>query len=247
MEELYKLETFSMQLAGRELFIETGKKSEKFDRILIVGGGRVGKLVASYLIRTGRKITILDTNYDTCKTLSEKFPEALVLNADVSDEDIFEDEQLYNYDLIITTTNQQELNILAAVYAKSLGVRRAAALVNQSNYLPISNQLGIDITVSPKKSTVDAILKFIRRGNIKSVHSLFENKAEIIEFIIPDKSPLIGKSLKEITLPKNSLILTVLRNGVNEIADGNTVIQANDTIITIAKKSSIKNLEEVFL
>lgn len=230
-----------------KLFIETGKKSEKFDRILIVGGGRVGKLVASYLIRTGRKITILDTNYDTCKTLSEKFPEALVLNADVSDEDIFEDEQLYNYDLIITTTNQQELNILAAVYAKSLGVRRAAALVNQSNYLPISNQLGIDITVSPKKSTVDAILKFIRRGNIKSVHSLFENKAEIIEFIIPDKSPLIGKSLKEITLPKNSLILTVLRNGVNEIADGNTVIQANDTIITIAKKSSIKNLEEVFL
>jgi trk system potassium uptake protein TrkA len=229
------------------LFIETGRKSEKFDRILIVGGGRVGKLVASYLIRTGRKITILDTNYETCKTLSEKFPEALVLNADISDEDIFEDEQLQNYDLIITTTNQQELNILAAVYAKSLGIRRAAALVNQSNYLPISNQLGIDITVSPKKSTVDAILKFIRRGHIKSVHSLFENKAEVIEFIVPDKGPLLGKSLKEITLPRNSLILTVLRNGVNEIADGNTVIQANDTIITIAKKSSIKDLEEVFL
>ena len=230
-----------------KLFIETGKKSEKFDRILIVGGGRVGKLVTSYLIRTGRKITIIDTNYETCKDLSEKFPDALILNSDISDEDIFEDEQLYNYDLIITTTNQQELNILAAVYAKNLGIRRAAALVNQSNYLPIAGKLGIDITVSPKKSTVDAILKFIRRGHIKSVHSLFENKAEVIEFIIPDNSRIMGKALKEINLPSDSLILTVLRNGINEIADGNTVIQTNDTVITIAMKTAIKELEEVFL
>lgn len=230
-----------------KLFIETGKKSEKFDRILIVGGGRVGRLVASYLIRTGRKITILDTNYDICKTLSETFPEALILNADISDEDIFEDEQLFNYDLIITTTNHEELNILAAVYAKNLGIRRAAALINQSNYLPISSKLGIDITVSPKKSTVDAILKFIRRGHIKSVHSLFENKAEIIEFIIPETSSIAGKALKDVNLPSNSLILTVLKNGVNEIADGNTIINRNDTVITIAMKTSIQGLEEVFL
>ncbi len=230
-----------------KLFIETGKKSEKFDRILIVGGGRVGSLVASYLIRTGRKITILDTNYDTCKTLSETFPEALILNADISDEEIFEDEQLYNYDLIITTTNQQELNILAAVYAKNQGVRRAAALVNLPNYLPISSKLGIDITVSPKKSTVDAILKFIRRGHIKSVHSLFENKAEVIEFIIPETSSIAGKALKDVNLPSDSLILTVIKNGINEIADGNTIIEGNDTVITIAMKTSIKDLEEVFL
>lgn len=230
-----------------KLFIETGKKSEKFDRILIVGGGRVGSLVASYLIRTGRKITILDTNYDTCKTLSETFPEALILNADISDEEIFEDEQLYNYDLIITTTNQQELNILAAVFAKNQGVRRAAALVNLPNYLPISSKLGIDITVSPKKSTVDAILKFIRRGHIKSVHSLFENRAEVIEFIIPETSSIAGKALKDVNLPSDSLILTVIKNGINEIADGNTIIEGNDTVITIAMKTSIKDLEEVFL
>jgi len=230
-----------------EIFIESGKKSEKLGKILIAGGGRIGSLVASYLVRTGRKITIIDSNYDRCKDLSEQFPNALILNADISDEEIFEDEKLYNYDLVITTTNRQELNILTAVYSKSKGIKRAIALVNQTNYLPISNQLGIDVTVSPKNCTVDAIMKFIRRGNIKSVHSLFDGKAEVIEFFIPDNSPMCGEPLKNISFPNDCLILTVLRNNENIIPDGSFVLQYNDTVITIAKKKAIQKLEEVFL
>ncbi len=230
-----------------KIFIESGKKSEKFEKILIVGGGRIGTLVASYLIRTGRKITVIDPDYERCKLLAEQFPDALILNVDISDEDIFDEEKLYKYDLVITTTNQQELNILTAAYSKSLGIRRAVALVNQTNYLPISSQLGIDVTVSPKNSTVDAIMKFIRRGNIKSVHSLFHGRAEVIEFSISEKSGLIGKSLKEIELPPDCLILTIIRGSINEIPDGNFKILADDAVITIVKKASIPDLEEVFL
>ncbi len=230
-----------------EIFIESGKKSEKLGKILIVGGGRIGSLVASYLTRTGRKVTIIDNNYERCKELSEQFPSSLILHADISDEEIFEDEKLYNYDLVITTTNRQELNILTAVYSKSKGIKRAISLVNQTNYLPMSSQLGIDVTVSPKNCTVDAIMKFIRRGNIKSVHSLFDGKAEVIEFFITDNSPLSGQSLKNIRFPEDCLILSVLRNDENIIPDGSFILQGNDTVITIAKKKSIQKLEEVFL
>jgi len=228
------------------IFIETGKKRESIDRILIAGGGRIGYLVTRYLIRTGRKITIIDADYDNCKLLSENFPDALILNADISDETIFEEENLHECDLIITATENQELNILSAAYAKSLGIGRAVAVVNHPNYMAISNRLGIDVTVSPRNSTVNAIMKFIRKGDIKSVHSLFGHSAEVIEFFINDKGVLVGSALKNIKIPADTIILTVVRNNVNEIADGNFVVNSGDRIITIAKRESIHALEQVF-
>jgi trk system potassium uptake protein TrkA len=228
------------------LFIETGKKRESIDRILIAGGGRIGYLVTRYLIRTGRKIGIIDSNYENCKSLSEKFPDALVINADISDETIFEEENLQDYDLIITATENQELNILSAAYAKSLGISRAVAVVNHPNYMAISNRLGIDVTVSPRNSTVNAIMKFIRKGEINSVHTLFGHSAEVIEFTVKEKNPLVGCALKNIKIPSGSLILTVVRNNVNEIPDGNFVVNSGDRVITIAKRESIHAIEEVF-
>ncbi len=238
---------FATNKALTRIFIETGKKRERIDRIVIVGAGRIGSLITKYLIRTGRKITIVDSDYDACKAISEKFEDALVIHSDISDENIFDDEQLYSYDLIITTTSNEELNILSAAYAKSMGVRRAIAVVNRPNYMPISSKLGIDVTVSPRNSTVSTIMKYIRRGDIKSIYSLFNGKAEVIEFSIKDKSRLIGKALKNIFLPPDSLILTVVRNGINEIPDGNFIINNGDTVITIVKLDSIQKLEEVFL
>jgi trk system potassium uptake protein TrkA len=230
-----------------KLFIEAGKKSVSIDKILIVGGGRIGYLATKYLIRTGVKITIIDQNYETCKTLSENYPDALIINADISDETIFEEENLGSHDLIITSTENQELNILNAAYSKSMGIGRAIAVVNHPNYMIISNKLGIDVTVSPRNSTVNTIMKYIRRGEIKSIHTLFGDRAEVIEFAVSDKSEIIGIPVKNIKLPPNSLILTVVRNKINEIPDGNFVVLEGDRVITIAKRESIQALEKVFL
>jgi len=237
---------FATEHTLTKIFIETGKKREKIDRIIVAGGGRIGSLVIRYLIRTGRRITVIDSDYEKCKSISEKFEDALVLHSDISDENIFDDEDLRDCDLIITTTDNEELNILGAAYAKSLGVKRAIALVNRPSYLPISSKLGIDVTVSPRNSTVSAIMRYIKRGDIKNIHTLFNSKAEVIEFSISGKSPLVNMALKDITMPQGSIILTVIRNDVREIPDGNFTINAGDTVITIAKLGSVSALEKVF-
>jgi len=220
------------------IFIQVGRKSDYIDRIVIIGGGKIGSLVCKYLIRTGRKIMIIDSDYNNCKSLSERFPDALVINADISDEDIFTEEQLDTYDLVITTTDNQELNILTSVYAKSLGVKRSVALVTKSNYLPIASKLDIDSTINPKNSTVDAI---------KSVHSLFNGKAEVIEFTVSGASPIVNKRIMEIPMPDNSLILSVIRGNEDVIPTGNFVIGEGDTMIIIARKDAIPVLEEQFI
>jgi trk system potassium uptake protein TrkA len=230
-----------------KIFIKVGRKSDKIEKIIIIGGGKIGSLVCRYLIRTGRKITIIDSDYELCKSLSAAFPEALVINADVSDEDVFLEEQLDHHDLIITTTDNQELNILTSVYAKSLGVKRSVALVTKSNYLPIASRLDIDATISPKNSTVNAIMKFIRRGDIKSVHTLFNGKAEVIEFSVDSDSPIAGKKLMDVPMPVNSLILSIIRDDHDTIPFGSFIFQSGDTVITIARKDAISDLEELFI
>jgi trk system potassium uptake protein TrkA len=231
------------------IFAEAGKKSEKIDRILIAGGGNIGTLVCRYLMRTGRKITLMETDYDRCKKLSERFPDALIINSDISDESIFEEEGLDRYDLVITATGNQELNILASVYAKSRGIKRAVAVVEKSNYISIASQLRIDSTISPKNSTVDAILKFLRRGDIKSVHSLFDRKvgvAEVIEFNAGHNEKIVGKKIKDIHLPENSLILLISRGDESIIPSGDSVIEEGDTVLIIVSKASIEKIDGLF-
>jgi len=229
------------------IFKLSGVKEQKIEKIVIVGGGNIGTLVAESLIKMGKNITIVDTDYSNCKNLSEKFSEALVINGDISDEALFEEEQLDKYDLIITATENQELNILASVYAKSLGTKRSIAMVTQSNYLKIASNLDIDATVSPKQSTVDAILKFVRKGNIKSVHSIFDGKAEVIEYLIDENSEIAQKQIKDIKLPKETLILSILRNGEDYIATGEFVIKPGDSVISITGSDSIGKLENLFI
>ncbi|MEJ5362281.1 MAG: Trk system potassium transporter TrkA [Spirochaetota bacterium] len=225
------------------IFIQVGKKQEKIDRIVIIGGGRVGSLACEYLIRTGRKITVVETDYERCKFLADKFPDALILNADISDESVFHEEEIAKHDLIVTVTDNQELNMLISLYAKSMGIKRSIALVTNSSYLTIASRLDIDVTVNPKLSTVDAIMKFIRRGNIKSLHSIFHGRAEVIEFSVDEKNPLVGKPLKDMQFPENSIILSVVRNNKNILPHGNIVIEPDDLVIIIAEKTSIPELE----
>lgn len=89
----------------------------------------------------GKQVKLVEKDYDHCKRLAADYPEILVLNADISDESLFDDENLASADAIVTTTSNEELNILAAVYGKSQGINRAVALVNKTNYLNLADNL----------------------------------------------------------------------------------------------------------
>ncbi len=135
------------------------------------------------------------------------------------------------------------------MYGKSRGIKRAVAVVEKTNYISIAAQLGIDSTISPKNSTVDAILKFLRRGDIKSVHSLFDRKvgvAEVIEFNAGHNTRIVGKKIKDIQLPENSLILLISRGDENIIPSGDSIIEEDDTVLIIVSKASIEKIEEFF-
>ncbi len=263
----------NLYLVGTEdaldsIFSKIGKRKIDFKKIVIIGGSDIGQFVAEHFTdakapgsgsliskftafftkikNKNRSITIIDRDYEKCKQLSAKFPDISVINADIADEGIFEEEGLVDSDLIITCTYNQELNIVTAVYGKSLGIKRSIALVGKTSYIGVALNLGIDVPISLNNSMIQGILRFIRKDKMQSFHSISSSNIEVIQLKVSTSSRLMGKKIKEIKFPHHSLIISV-RNGENDILpDGDYMIQGNDAVIMIARKESIEKIENMF-
>ncbi len=230
-----------------KILTRAGMTVDKLKRIVLVGGGLIGKHIAGMLIEDGKDVRIIEKDYERCKELSALYPESTVINGNISDQDVFEEENIAYTDAIITTTQSEELNILAGVYAKSKGVKRAVALIDKLNYTTLATNLGIDSCISAKLSSVDAILKFIRKGNIKNVYTIFEGQAEAIEFIVGGSNQnILGKKIMDLKLPAGCLIITVQRHRKTIIPTGSFVIEEGDSLITFVAHNEISKLEELF-
>ena len=244
-----------------QLFDRAGRPKLRMRQVILVGGGRVGSFVAESLVDSRerprrmrllrafarrRRLKIIESDRARSKALADRFPGAIVINSDISDEGFFEEESLKDHDLIITTTANQELNILAAIYAKTYGIKRSIALVNKYNYLTLANRLGVDVIISPKNSVVSAVLKIVRRGRVRSVASLFGGQAEVIESTVEDASRMAGRRIQELKLPEQSLIVSVRRDGETLLPRGDLVVNDADRLIFIARTDAIGRVEELF-
>ena len=228
------------------IFARTGKKIKKIETALIVGTTKIAKSLVRTLSAMPINLKLLSEDYEEAKDMSRRYPNVLVVNGDVRNESIFEEERLNEVDLIITVTENQELNVLSALYAKSIGVERAIASVSKESYISIAQKLGVDATVSPKRSTVDAILKYIRRGRIITLHTLFDGEAEAVEILVSPECNACGKKIKELNMPENSIIAAITRNKEISIPNGDFEMRAGDSVIIIMKKQNVPKVEAIF-
>jgi trk/ktr system potassium uptake protein len=243
--------------------LEDLSKSE-LNRITLIGGGHISAYVAEELLdqdntthfgktRLGRllnkkqkkSLQIIEKDYERCKELAERFPQALITHADVTEDSFNEEEFLAETDLIITATNNQELNLITGIYAKTLGVDKAMALVIRNSYRTMAHKMDIDVTVCLNDTVVNSILKVVRKGNIKNVHALSGGKLEVIEFQIEENSPIAGKKIIDLKLPENSLIIFLSHEGQDIIPRGDTVIKNGDYVVLILERESVARMEKI--
>jgi len=255
--------------ATEVLIAEAGGVSPRLKRIAIAGGGQIGRYVADYFLgkeengvpdapegfiaklikrlgkkSTGRSIHFIERDYSAARELAEDYPNALVTNADISDEEITESGILEGYDLLVSATGNQELNLITALHAKNHGVKRTIALVKKSTYVNVAYEIGIDVPISVTDTMVNTILRFIRKGNIQSIYSIAGNDFEIIDLLLDKNSPLVNKAVKDLKLPRNSLILLVIRQDDYLIPYGDFILHSRDRIMIITPRENVKKLEE---
>ncbi len=193
---------------------------------------------------TNRSVHFIDRDYTVCRELAESYPSALVTNADISDEEVSETGLLEGYDLLVSATGSQELNLVSALHAKNHGVGRTIALVRKASYVSMAREMGVDVTVSVIITMVDSILRILRKGNIRSIHTIAGSDFEIIDFLLDGNSSLVGKVVRDLKLPKDSLILMVNRGEEYLLPGGNLQLAEGDRMMVITPREAVKKLEE---
>ncbi|MGI9255301.1 MAG: Trk system potassium transporter TrkA [Salinispira sp.] len=246
----------------KEIQRHLGEEAPPTNKILLVGGGSIGKTVLHYLMKrqeggffrklsqfiqrkSPRSVRVVERNYKKCKQLSELFPEALVIHADISEENIFEEEGLNECNLLVTATENPELNIVTSLYARTIGIERAITLVRTENYTRIANELGLGITISLKNTVVNSIVRYLLKGNITSIQSAAQGIIDFLELQVDPGSEIIGNQLKDIYLPPETIILYIKRQNETFIPVGESLIEAEDHIIILARKEHVPRIEEL--
>ncbi len=230
----------------------TGCETQAFKKIALVGMSRIGRKVAEYLIQhsDGKeglakllpsnfkkkwKLSIIEQDYALAKKFSSEFPSATFYRADVTDEAFVEEIGLDSYDLVICTTTNYEFNMIACAYLKTLGVYRTISLVQSSALENVAYKIGVDVAISFKHVVVDSIMRYLISDSVTGVHTMGDGNFEIIEFIIPEKSKVIGKKLKDISRHGVYLILLVTNENGEQLPSGDTELHAGDKIVFIVK------------
>ena len=248
-----------------KIFERVGKTRTEIDRIVIAGGGRTAQHIASHFLKrkesalklinfkglvkrkNSRKkiVRIIEKDYERCKTLSSLFPESIIIHADLSDENVFTQENLNRYDLVIAATENQEFNILTAAFAKKIGIKKAVCLVHSANYANLASKLEIDVVINSKNSIVQPILRFIRKGKVRSIYSVADSDAEIVEFVLTSSSILAGQKVQDIKFPENTLLIAIIRESNFIIPNGLSELKNNDRVIILTRREHMDKLEEM--
>jgi len=223
-----------------------GKKRSKIKNVIVLGGGRIGYYLAKILERRKIEVKIIEKNHQRCKEIAKELNSALILHGDGTDIDFLKEIDAEQADLFVALTDDDKLNFFVCLLAKHLGIKKTIAQIRRSDYLPLIERAGIDVTVSPRLLTASAILKFIRRGQIVSVSLLGGAKAEMIELIAPENSKIVNRYLKEISFPNGAIIGSICRENEVLIPTGEDYLVPGDRVIIFALPKAVNKVETFF-
>lgn len=232
---------------GEELCRLTGKPNKKLKNVMILGGSQIGFKTARDLSEKGFHVKLLEGDRDRAFEIAEALTKVLVINSDGRNVGLLEEENISDMDAFIAVGSNSETNIMACLLAKSKGIKKTIALVENMDYFELSHSIGIDTLINKKLLAANNIFRYIRRGEVVAMTKLNNLNAELLEFQVHSKSAVCNKAIKSIDFPKSAIIGGVIRNGVGNIALGDFRIQEGDRVVVCCLLQSIKKVEKLFL
>ncbi|MEM1137325.1 MAG: Trk system potassium transporter TrkA [Bacteroidota bacterium] len=223
----------------------TGKKREKIKNIMILGGSKVGIHAAKELCPK-YNVKLIEKSKNKCFDLAETLQEALIISGDGREVELLEEEGIENVDAFIAVTGNSETNIISSLVAKNRGVKKTIALVENMDYIHLSQNIGVDTMINKKLIAANFIFRYIREGHIIAITSIHGADSEILEFVVKRDSKITRKPLSELKFPKTAIVGGVIRRGQAFITMGNFCFEENDRVVVLSKPECIHKVEDFF-
>ncbi|MGV8813484.1 MAG: Trk system potassium transporter TrkA [Gelidibacter sp.] len=229
-----------------ELFELSGKVRLDVKNVMILGGSSIGHKIAKYLCAAKFNVKLVESNREVAFELADALPNALVINGDGRNVELLEEESIGNMDAFIAVTGNSETNIMSCLVAKSKGVKKTIALVENMDYYQISESIGIDTLINKKLLAANNIFRYIRKGEVVAMTKLNNMNAELLEFMVKTKSKISNKTIKDIDFPRSAIIGGVIRNGEGIIPLGDFKVEAGDRVVVCCLPRAITEVEKFF-
>ena len=237
---------FVSQEGGEEEVINlTGKKKIGIKKIMILGGGRIGRK-SCLSLSDHYNIKLIEKDKDKCYELADVLPRAMIINGDGTNVGLLEEEGIENMDAFIAVTGNSETNIMSCLVAKKHGVKKTIALVENMDYIHLSQEIGIDTLINKKLLAVSNIFKYLRKGKVISIANLHGVDAEILEFEVNFGSKITEHPIRELDFPKEAIIAGVVRDNKGYMTMGDFQFQPHDRVVVFALPEAIHNVESFF-
>lgn len=253
---------FVLQAEDTISFVATREEARKFlksigvftkhvKNAMIVGGGLSSYYLANELIHAGIEVHIIEPSQERCDHLSTILPEAIVINSDASSQEDLLSAGIKDMEAFVPLTGIDEENVLLTLFAKRVSKAKVITKINRINFTEVISDLDLGSVVYPKLITSEAIIAYARAlrasrsSEIETLYHLFDAQAEAIEFSIKEKSPVVGKELRELHIKDNTLIAFINRKGKIIIPTGADTIEIGDSVMIVTTHTGLNEIRDI--
>ena len=222
-----------------------GKHTVNIKNVMIAGGGRIGRYAAMTL-KDRMRITLIEENRRRAESLSADLEDTLIIHGDATDIELLKEEGLQDADAFIGVTNSSETNVLTCLHAKKLGVKRTIALVENTGFINLSQDIGIDTIINKKLITASYIARFIVKGDAVSSKWLSGTNAEVIEFMVGKWAPATRKPIGQLDIPNGATIGGVIRGRETILPSRELQLKQGDKVVVFTLPKAMALVARLF-
>ena len=228
-----------------ELMAMSGKQRFDIRHVMILGGSLIGREFAR-LVQHDYKVKLIELSREKSFDLADELVHTMVINGDGSNVELLEEEGIADMDAFVAVTGDSETNIISCLVAKNHGVKRTIALVENIDYISLSQNIGIDTLINKKMITINNIFRHVRAGKVEALTSLHGVDSEVLEFHVHSTCRIVNIPLRKLQFPRDAIIAGVVRGEDSFIAHGETTIETDDRVVVFSLPGAIQRVEKFF-
>lgn len=246
-----KIHICSKRSNTKNFISKLGFSSGRMKDIMIIGGGRISYYLAQALAKGKYNVKIVEKDEARCQDLCQRLPEVSVICGDGTSQTLLYEEGLNDSDAVICLTGNDEENIIISMFANKHKVRKVVTKVNKFSFGELMESLNISSVFSCQEIVASQIVSYIRSetnekgSHVEKLYKLVNNQIEALEFKVSENSHVIGKPLKDLRIRRDALIAVIIRDKEQITPNGNTIINANDTLIVVTKALMLNDLDDI--
>lgn len=219
------------------------------DQIVIVGARGVGFHLAARLQQTDKQVAVVDDDAEECQRAAAGLNGVTVVRGRITEEEVLNEIDLARADFLVAASADEDYNLIAALWAKRYGARRALVVTEHPEYVRLLRSLDVDAAINPRTLAASEVLRFIRQGLVISVTKVGGGRttsAEVLEFLVSELSPVAGKNVAEAGLPQGALIGLLVEGDRVVVPHGSTMIQPGSRALVFSTRPALKKVQSLF-